>query len=82
MLIKTTPYGQFDGIILFHREVWSVSIQATDISNNEVKEVDNIPWKQFVPSFCTLIKEYLAPIYQDGISFDIKLIKSNEIDRR
>lgn len=66
----------------FHREVWSVSIQATDKSNDEVKQVDNIHLKQLVPSFCTLIKKYLAPVYQDGISFDIKLIKSNEIDRR
>ena len=66
----------------FHREVWSVSIQAKDMSNNEVKQVDNIHLKQFVPSFCTLIKEYLAPAYQDGISFDIKLIQSNETDRR
>ena len=52
------------------------------MSSNEVKQVDNINWKQFVPSFCTLIKEYLAPVYQDGISFNIKFVKSNDIDRR
>lgn len=66
----------------FYREVWSVSIQATEMSTYEAKDVDNIQWKQFVPSLCTLIKEYLAPVYQDGASFNIKLVKSNGIDRR
>lgn len=52
------------------------------MSTYEAKDVDNIQWKQFVPSLCTLIKEYLAPVYQDGASFNIKLVKSNGIDRR